>query len=252
MGKLKFNLKLDGNPVKNIEDLRDNFNVFDILEEFKQGKLERWLKDREEIEYLNQVQSISKDLEDKEIALKLLDIFEIEDLNDSLDVIFFNKKLEEPMIQVKDFEEYISLFKELKDNLISEQDHNNILLTIKKLEEFISLFELIANSYLITLYNKNKVSSVYLYGNKNFRGYFDRNEHLEAKILKDLFSNNFINKNKIKIEYIEDFEKIKNKKIKNKEQKNKNNKNDNNENDNNENDGIGSLYAGGFLVGGFF
>lgn len=209
MKRIKFNLKLDNKSILNIEGLRDNFEVIEVLNYFKKGQLETWLELREEIEYLNQVQSISKDLEDKEIASKLLDIFEIEDLNDSLDVIFFNKKLEEQVIQVKDFEEYISLFNELKDNLISEQDHNKILLTIKKLEEFISLFELIANSYLRTLYEKNKVSLVYLYGNEKFRGYFNNNEYLKVKVLKELFSKYFIDKNKIKKDYI-DFKFIEN------------------------------------------
>ncbi len=32
---IKFNLILDGNPVRDIEDLRDNFSIEDILEVYK-------------------------------------------------------------------------------------------------------------------------------------------------------------------------------------------------------------------------
>lgn len=40
---IKFNLICDGNPVRNIEDLRDNFSIEDVLKVFHNGLLVRWL-----------------------------------------------------------------------------------------------------------------------------------------------------------------------------------------------------------------
>jgi len=41
--KIKFNLVIDKQPIRDIEDLRNNFNVEDVLEAFQNGSLERWL-----------------------------------------------------------------------------------------------------------------------------------------------------------------------------------------------------------------
>ncbi|WP_022954624.1 hypothetical protein [Leucothrix mucor] len=44
--KIKFNMRLDGNPVRNIEGIRDNFSIDDVLEVYQSGVLQRWLKSR--------------------------------------------------------------------------------------------------------------------------------------------------------------------------------------------------------------
>jgi len=86
MKQIKFNLILDGKPVRTIEELQDNFNLDDILDYFFNGLLEKWLKVRKYDSFLAQVQKINAKIEIVEISKKLINIFNIE-LND--EAIFY-------------------------------------------------------------------------------------------------------------------------------------------------------------------
>ena len=43
---IKFNLVCDGNSVRTLEDLKNNFSIEDVLEYYKSGLLLRWLNVR--------------------------------------------------------------------------------------------------------------------------------------------------------------------------------------------------------------
>jgi len=77
MKKLKINLLVDGVRCKNIEDIKENFNLLDVLEYFKDGKLIKWAKVRGFNELVDELESISKN-KDLDIAKSLCDIFEIQ------------------------------------------------------------------------------------------------------------------------------------------------------------------------------
>jgi hypothetical protein len=77
MKKLKINLLVDGVRCKNREDIKENFNILDVLEYFKNGKLIKWAKVRGLNELVNKLESISKN-KDLDIAKSLCDIFEIQ------------------------------------------------------------------------------------------------------------------------------------------------------------------------------
>jgi len=77
MKKLKINLLVDGVRCKNIEDIKENFNILDVLEYFKNGKLIKWAKVRGFNELVDELESISKN-KDLDIAKSLCDIFEIQ------------------------------------------------------------------------------------------------------------------------------------------------------------------------------
>ena len=77
MKKLKINLLVDGVRCKNIEDIKENFNLLDVLEYFKNGKLIKWAKVRGFNELVDELESISKN-KDLDIAKSLCDIFEIQ------------------------------------------------------------------------------------------------------------------------------------------------------------------------------
>ena len=84
----KFNLTMDGELVRSIEELQNNFSVDDILDHFESKRLHKWLKSRGFTDYLTKVEAIEHD--DKTTIIKpLMDIFEIdysdEDLSDILD-----------------------------------------------------------------------------------------------------------------------------------------------------------------------
>lgn len=75
MKKIKFNLHTNGIGVANLEDLREHFNIDDILNHYKSGLLQKWLEVQglqEELEKLNKLST-----EDNELISKLLNIFEI-------------------------------------------------------------------------------------------------------------------------------------------------------------------------------
>lgn len=74
---IKFNLICDGNPVRTIEDLQNNFSVEDILNYFNNGLLHNWLKVRSYDKELAAVNNIN-DEDSIQIIRKLINIFDIE------------------------------------------------------------------------------------------------------------------------------------------------------------------------------
>lgn len=74
---IKFNLVCDGNSVRTLEDLKNNFSIEDVLEYYKSGLLLRWLNVRgfeEEYEKVNQI----KENDDISIIKNLIEIFGME------------------------------------------------------------------------------------------------------------------------------------------------------------------------------
>lgn len=72
---IKFNLMLDGKPVRTIEELQENFCIDDILEFYQKGLLQKWLKVRGFDVYLKNVEAIP---EKKSAIIELIKIFELE------------------------------------------------------------------------------------------------------------------------------------------------------------------------------
>ena len=75
--KIKFNLIVDGERCRKIEDIQNNFNILDLLDYYKNKKLHKWLKVRKFDDYFYKIDGIKVD-DDFEIAKKLCEIFEIE------------------------------------------------------------------------------------------------------------------------------------------------------------------------------
>ena len=75
---IKFNLIMDGNPVRNLEGIRENFSIEDILKYFKNGLLARWLEVRSYDKELEKVNSIDVNLNDLELITELIKIFDVE------------------------------------------------------------------------------------------------------------------------------------------------------------------------------
>ena len=79
----KFNLLVDGQKVRSLEELRKNFNLDDVLEYFFSGKLQKWLSSRDYKHELDQVKDIASSNK-LDVSCKLLDIFKIEYDKDDL------------------------------------------------------------------------------------------------------------------------------------------------------------------------
>lgn len=74
---IKFNLVCDGNSVRTLEDLKNNFSIEDVLEYYKSGLLLRWLDVRGFDEEYKKVKSIDE-RDDISIVKHLIRIFGIE------------------------------------------------------------------------------------------------------------------------------------------------------------------------------
>ncbi|MDD3621519.1 MAG: hypothetical protein PHQ81_03855 [Methanofollis sp.] len=92
---IKFNLILDGQPVRCIEDLQDNFCIDDIIRLYQDGLLQKWLKVRGYDDYLQQVEAIKKK---DSVIVELIKIFKIEKkenvIKESLYSLEYRKKRE--------------------------------------------------------------------------------------------------------------------------------------------------------------
>lgn len=80
---IKFNLICNDYPVRNIDNLRNNFSIEDILEYYHNGLLKRWLEVRGYDEYLAKVSEIHS-INNQEIITELIKIFEIENDNNKI------------------------------------------------------------------------------------------------------------------------------------------------------------------------
>ena len=145
---IKFNLILDGNQVRSIEQLRDNFVIEDILGYYREGLLERWLQVRGYEYERKKVSEISRKWDDRQIVEKLIDIFQIETdskvINRSLYSIEYKMKMlslkehiyDRGMSLQKNIESYKSGFKALVQDIFNNpKDMPRIKAIIKSIEE---------------------------------------------------------------------------------------------------------------------
>ncbi len=73
---IKFNLICDGNPVRTIEDLQNNFSIEDVLDYYSNSLLHRWLRVRGYAKELEAVSAITSK-EPMEIIKELIRIFDV-------------------------------------------------------------------------------------------------------------------------------------------------------------------------------
>lgn len=74
--RIKFSLKMaNGEQVRNIDDLRENFDLSSVMGYFADGKLLTWLEDRYYDEEIEAVKSLTKD--DRDLGQKLCKIFDV-------------------------------------------------------------------------------------------------------------------------------------------------------------------------------
>ena len=73
---IKFDLPIDGVKVKNVEELRDHFTV-EVLELYQNGLLLKWLRSRNMVEEISQLESLSKTLSRSQLMTALCEVFKI-------------------------------------------------------------------------------------------------------------------------------------------------------------------------------
>ncbi|WP_163564056.1 hypothetical protein [Helicobacter suis] len=73
----KFPLLCDGQRITSLEQLKEHFNLLDVLEHYKTGRLQRWLRSRGLTSQLKSIEAINAP-QDTEILSALCLVFEIE------------------------------------------------------------------------------------------------------------------------------------------------------------------------------
>ncbi|MDJ0732699.1 MAG: hypothetical protein QNJ47_01215 [Nostocaceae cyanobacterium] len=144
---IKFNLVVDNIPIRTIEELKNNFNIDDILEYYKGGILERWLTVRELKDYLKKVKAIHSD-DDIAIARQLINIFQVGGEEDKIDyaleVLRFEKNRE---ARLKELEE-----KDIRRNNIITAYHQEYEAILNALKP---------TSFTITEWTIDKLTEIY-------------------------------------------------------------------------------------------
>lgn len=152
---IKFNLICDGNSVRTLEDLRNNFSIEDVLEYYKSGLLLRWLKVRGFDEEYEKVKGIEES-DDISIIKKLIDIFgmEIEE-NQAEESIYILNYMKKRKILFDEYNDSNSNLESIMDRqiqeynslvnciIINKNDMSKIRVSLKEISEhYYSIFEL--------------------------------------------------------------------------------------------------------------
>lgn len=106
---IKFNLICNDKPIRNVDNLQDNFVIDDIIDYYHNGLLQRWLKVRGYDKELQRVESIDSALSDTDIIKKLIAIFNIEKNESKIDediyIWTFRKAHEKLCAHLKELEQ---------------------------------------------------------------------------------------------------------------------------------------------------
>lgn len=126
---IKFNLILDGKPVRNLEELRDNFNIEDILASYRNGLLNRWLETRGLSGEIADLEKIPED--DIEAAKALCQIFHGKPTNKQIETAVYPFAFRQK--EIERLERYENL--EAKKTEIIRAYHGNYTKLLSSIEE---------------------------------------------------------------------------------------------------------------------
>ncbi|MEI0548947.1 hypothetical protein R4K89_01395 [Brachyspira intermedia] len=195
MKQIKFNIMSGNVHCRNINDLKENFNIHDILNAFENGILERWLLSQKLDDICNKVSSIDKSASDSQKLESLIKIIyedENEDFinnlcREALSVIDYESRRKSELENINNFniekEKIIdSYFKEYDDLIQHIIDNRENYYIVKEGVRIISdkFYNIFKYSYA-DVFNKFKESRC-LFGilsvlaNENIRMYFLKEE----------------------------------------------------------------------------
>ena len=192
---IKFNLILDEKPVRNIEELRENFNIQDILEVYENGLLKRWLEVREYNEEAKKISEI-KTSKNIEVIKELIKIFNVEkeeeEIKKSVYAIEFliEKEVELEVLNEKInqhkkiIDEYHEGYNILKGNIIDhEEDFIYLKETVKKIySDYFEIFK-IDFRYFYNDFSKEAPLVIFaILANKDLRNIFLSDNEIKEKL----------------------------------------------------------------------
>lgn len=184
---IKFNLICNDKPVRNINNLQDNFVIDDIIEYYHNGLLQRWLKVRGYEEELQSVESIDSALSDTDIIKKLVEIFDIEVSESKIDediyIWTFRKEREKQYTHFEEIEhrradvlnEYSKGYNEQCSKIFNESNNASEIKGAIKIimNDYEWLFELNHRYFFYKLLSKgHKLAILCLLMNEKARKYY--------------------------------------------------------------------------------
>ena len=192
---IKFNLLIDGKYVRDIESLRENFCINDILEVYKNGLLEKWLKVRGFDDYLSKVEKIDKTSNNS--IVELIKIFDMEKDNNAIgeaiySLDFENRKkqkvaeVEKSNQKLKDtIESYHKAYEDLKEEILQNKENMQYLKTASNeiSEKYLKLFQL---DYHKFFFNFKGESPLFIYAilmNEQLKSFWLKNDSIKKELI---------------------------------------------------------------------
>lgn len=187
-------LLLGNKKFLNIEDLKNDFNVNDVLSAYHNGNLGRWLLHKDN-ELLEELKKIDKSENPKKIIESIIRIFFKDDENletiveDACFIIENTVDIENKDIK-SELEYYINQYNLIIDDLysfkIAADDYENIKNSVEKLYgEYNSLFNYYYEDFFYKFYNqKNYYVILSILANEDIRSIFLQNERIKSDINK--------------------------------------------------------------------
>lgn len=210
---IKFNLICNDYPIRNIEDLQNNFSIEDILEYYHNGLLKRWLDVRGYSDYLDKVINIDS-VNDKDIIINLINIFNIESddkkITEHISILDYIDERKKLLKEYKDINykvndiinDYHKGYNSIIDNIISNNnDMAKIKANIQEIEtNYMGLYELNYYELYNLLEEKAPMAIFAILMNENLKKfYMDDNKSSQGtiKIYKKILTL-ISNKNELK------------------------------------------------------
>jgi hypothetical protein len=192
---IKFNLQMDGYPIRNIDDLKTHFNINEVVEYFRSGLLQRWLKVRGMDDLFDAISKIEEN-DDLGLAKKLIQLFEIEMDEEKIEEqIYILKYQKERELQYEQYREtaldvqkviadyhqgYASLVHQLMDK---KDDFAFIKATIGEIMKYYEgLFRLNARFFYETFLEKGPLVIFGVLMNEKGRDVFLKHQYIKTVI----------------------------------------------------------------------
>jgi hypothetical protein len=181
---IKFNLIIDKQPIRDLEDLQNHFNIEDLLVAFHNGSLKRWLEARELTAELEKVAKVEKDAgDDKKTAGDLCKIFQKdctkEQIASAVYPFEFRKREEEKLRSYGDLakektrligdyhSEYDNLLKQMEEK---SDDYPFIKASVQQIfKSYLGLYKLDAKTFYDRFLEKGKLVILSMLANENMR-----------------------------------------------------------------------------------
>jgi hypothetical protein len=198
---IKFNLMLDGKPVRTIEELQKNFCIDDVLEFYQKGILQKWLKVRGFDEHLKKVEAIS---DKKSAIIELIRIFELEKSEKEIkEAVYSLEFWEERRLELEEWNKKDHKIKEiiadyhngydvLKAKILENKEDMPFMKSEAK-EIFDKYFEIFKIDFRYFFNDFKEHSPLIIYAilmNKNLRDFFLEESEIKSNLAESYTLNN--------------------------------------------------------------